>query len=155
MLSIGQEAPDFTLPDSDMQKVSLSDFKGNKNVVLYFYPKDNSSSSTKEALDFTDLCEEFDNRNTVVLGVSKDNCMTHAEFRDKHGLSVQLLADTDGEVCERYGVCQDIDKDGTHSRGIVRSTFIIDRQGIVQYVQYRVKASGHAAEILQLIAKLP
>src|SRR5689334_24618888 len=106
MLKEGQAAPSFDLPDSDMEMVSLDNFVGSKNVVLYFYPKDDTPGCTLEAIDFSDLEDDFAALNTVVLGVSMDDCMTHGSFRDKHGLTVQLLADADGEVCNRYGVLQ-------------------------------------------------
>ena len=121
MLKPGQAAPDFSLPDADMKMVELSGFKGKKNIVLYFYPKDNTSGCTLEAIDFSDMEEDFANLNTVVLGVSKDDCASHASFRDKHGLTVQLLADIDGEICEEYGVWQEKETEGIKNMGIVRS----------------------------------
>ncbi len=154
MVRCGQPAPEFTLLDSDMKKVSLSGFKGSKSVVLYFYPKDNASGCTREAVDFTDLSDDFDELDTVVLGVNKDNCMSHASFRDQHGLTVQLLSDPEGEVCETYGVWQEIEKNGNKSRGILRSTFIIDRQGIVQHALYGVKSIGHAAKVFELVKQI-
>ncbi len=154
MLHSGDTAPLFTLPDADMQKVALEDFYGTKNVVLYFYPKDGTSAAIQEALDFTELSDEFAAYDTVVLGVSKDTCMSHALFRDKHGFSIQLLADPDGEVCERYGVWQEVEKSGVKSTGILPSTFILDRQGIVRHVFYGVKAHGHAAHVLELIIEM-
>ena len=154
MVRCGQPAPEFTLLDSDMKKVSLSEFKGSKNVVLYFYPKDNAAGCTREAVDFTDLSDDFDELNTVVLGVNKDNCMSHASFRDQHGLTVQLLSDPEGEVCETYGVWQEIEKNNNRSMGIVRSTFIIDSEGLVRHALYGVKALGHAAMVFELVKKL-
>jgi peroxiredoxin Q/BCP len=154
MITSGQPAPDFTLPDSDMQKVSLADFNGSKNVVLYFYSKDGTARAINEAIDFTDLWEEFEKLNTVILGVSKDNCMKHAAFRDKHGLAVQLLADIDGEVSECYGVWKALEKNGVPSMGIVPSTFVIDRKGVVRHVFYGVNTPGHAAQVLELVREL-
>ncbi len=154
MVRCGQPAPGFTLLDSDMKKVSLSAFRGHKNVVLYFYPKDGASGCTREAIDFTDMNEEFDTLNTVVLGVNKENCMAHAAFRDKHGLTVQLLSDPDGEVCESYGVWQTMGKNENKNQGIVRSTFIIDRKGIVRHALYGVKANGHAVRVLELVNQM-
>jgi len=154
MLQVGQSAPGFTLPDADMEMVKLSDFKGKKNIVLYFYPKDDTPGCTMEAIDFSDMDADFTRHDTAVLGVSKDDCISHAAFRDKHGLAVQLLADTEGEVCEKYGVWQEKEKDGVKRMGIVRSTFIIDKQGVVRYALYGVNAKGHAADVLKLIKDL-
>lgn len=154
MLQAGQSAPGFTLPDADMEMVKLSDFKGKKNIVLYFYPKDDTPGCTMEAIDFSDMDADFTRHDTAVLGVSKDDCISHAAFRDKHGLAVQLLADTEGEVCEKYGVWQEKEKDGVKRMGIVRSTFIIDKQGVVRYALYGVNAKGHAADVLKLIKDL-
>ena len=154
MITSGQPAPDFALPDSDMQRVALADFKGRKNVVLYFYSKDGTTGAITEAVDFTDLWEEFEQFNTVILGVSKDNCMKHAAFRDKHGVAVQLLSDVDGEVCERYGVRRTLERNGVPGTGVLPSTFVIDRNGVVQHVFYGVKAQGHAVEVLALVRNL-
>lgn len=153
MLQSGSHAPDFTLPDADMEMVKLSRFKG-KNVVLYFYPKDDTPGCTVEAIEFSDLQEEFDALDTVILGVSRDDCISHAEFRDKHGLAVRLLADVDGKVCERYGVWQEKEKDGVRKMGIVRSTFIINKDGNIAHALYGVQAKGHAAEVLALIKEM-
>ena len=131
--------------------VNLSDFKGRKNVVLYFYPRDDTPGCTMQAIDFTDLEQEFAKLDTVVLGVSKDDCLSHAAFRDKHGLAVRLLADTEGEACEKYKVWQEKDKDGVKRMGIVRSTFLIDKQGKLRHALYGVNSRGHAAEILKLV----
>ncbi|MDP3483362.1 MAG: peroxiredoxin, partial [Sulfuricella sp.] len=109
MLQVGHPAPGFSLPDADMEMVKLSAYKG-KNVVLYFYPKDDTPGCTIEAIDFSDLDNEFSRLDTVVLGVSRDDCISHAAFRDKHGLSVRLLADEEGKVCEKYGVWQEKEK---------------------------------------------
>ncbi len=154
MLQAGSPAPSFTLPDADMETVRLADFKGKRNVVLYFYPKDDTPGCTLEAIDFSDLEDEFAAHDTVVLGVSRDDCLSHAEFRDKHGLSVRLLADTEGEICDKYGVWQEKEKDGVKKMGIVRSTFIIDKKGIIRHALYGVSPKGHAHEVLNLIKGL-
>jgi len=154
MLKEGQAAPSFDLPDSDMEMVSLASFQGSKNVVLYFYPKDDTPGCTMEAIDFSDLEDEFAALNTVVLGVSMDDCMSHGSFSDKHGLSVQLLADAEGETCRRYAVIQEKEVEGKKRTGILRSTFIIDRDGKVRYAQYGVNPKGHAHEVLKLIKGL-
>ena len=154
MLTAGQRAPGFSMPDSDMQLVDLSELQG-KNVVIYFYPKDDTTGCTIEAIEFTDLADDFTENNTIVLGVSKDNCVSHAAFRDKHGLSVQLLADIEGELCEKYDVWRMKEKHGKKKMGILRSTFIIDKHGIVRHALYDVKPKGHAQQVLKLVEALP
>ena len=155
MLNVGQSAPTFDLPDGDMNVVSLSGYRGINNVVLYFYPKDDTPGCTLEAIDFSDLQDDFLALDTVVLGVSMDDCMSHGAFRDKHGLAVQLLADTEGEVCEKYGVLQEKQIEGKAKRRcIVRSTFLIDKNGAVRNVLYGVNARGHAADVLKLVKEL-
>lgn len=149
----GSHAPDFTLPDADMELIKLSKLKG-KTVVLYFYPKDDTPGCTVQAIEFSDLEGEFSKHGAVVLGISRDDCISHAGFRDKHGLSVLLLSDEDGKVCEKYGVWQEKEKDGVRKMGIVRSTFVIDREGNVRHAFYGVNAKGHATEILNLIKEM-
>jgi len=151
LLRPGQMAPSFDLPDADFNVVSLGEFKDHRNVVLYFYPRDDTPGCTMEAIDFSELEDAFTRLQTVVLGVSMDDCMSHGEFRDKHGLCVQLLADPDGEVCERYGVLQEKEAEGRRKKCIVRSTFIIDRKGLVKHALYGVSARGHAADVLGLV----
>ena len=155
MLKVGQSAPTFDLPDGDMNVVSLSGYRGVNNVVLYFYPKDDTPGCTLEAIDFSDLQDEFLDLDTVVLGVSMDDCMSHGAFRDKHGLAVQLLADAEGEVCEQYGVLQEKDMGGKGKKlCIVRSTFVIDKNGAVRHILYGVNARGHASAVLNLVKEL-
>lgn len=153
MLHIGTAAPDFSLPDADMEMVKLSRFRGKK-VVLYFYPKDDTPGCTTEAIEFSDLENEFTKHNAVILGISKDDCNSHAAFRDKHGIAVNLLSDVEGRICNKYGVWQEKEKDGIKKMGIVRSTFVIDAEGTLRHVQYGVIAKGHAAEVLGLIKSL-
>lgn len=153
MLQIGSPAPDFTLPDADMEMVKLSKLKG-KTVVLYFYPKDDTPGCTLEAIEFSDLDEEYAKHDAVVLGVSRDDCMSHADFRDKHGLTVNLLSDVDGKVCDKYGVWQEKEKDGVRKMCLQRSTFLIDRNGVLRHLLYGVNPKGHAQEILNLIKEL-
>ena len=124
-------------------------------MVQYFYPKDDTPGCTLEAIDFSDLQDEFLNFDTVVLGVSMDDCMSHGAFRDKHGLAVQLLVDTEGEVCEQYGVLQNKEVDGKVTRRcIVRSTFVIDRNGALRHILHGVSARGHASAVLNLVKEL-
>jgi peroxiredoxin Q/BCP len=147
----GEPAPPFDLPDADFNMVSLARFRQRSTVVLYFYPRDDTPGCTIEALEFSELEDDFSRLHTVVLGVSMDDCMSHGAFRDKHGIGVQLLADPDGEVCQRYGVLQEKESDGRKRRAIVRSTFIIDRGGLLKHALYGVSVRGHAAEVLGLV----
>ena len=149
-----QEAPEFSVADENNNMVSLADFKGSKNVVLYFYPKDDTSGCTIEANQFTQFIDEFAKNNTVILGVSKDSSASHADFIAKFGLKVRLLADTDGQLCEDYGVWQEKEKNGVKKMGIVRSTFVIDKEGVIRYVEYGVVPDGHAQAVLNKIVKL-
>ena len=151
MLHPGQPAPEFDLPDADMNLVRLGDFRNRRNVVLYFYPKDDTPGCTIEAIDFSELEDDFGALKAVVLGVSMDDCISHGTFRDKHGLSVQLLADVDGDVCRAYGVLHDKEVEGRKKSCIVRSTFIIDRKGHLTHALYGVTPRGHAAEVLGLL----
>jgi peroxiredoxin Q/BCP len=150
MLQTGRPAPGFELPDADMNVVSLEHFRDH-NVVLYFYPRDDMPGCTIEAIDFSELEEEFARLKTVVLGVSMDDCVSHGAFRDKHGLAVQLLADMEGDVCDRYGVLHEKEYEGKTKMCIQRSTFIIDRKGLVKHAMYGVSPKGHAEEVLDLI----
>ena len=153
MIQPGDKAPEFELPDSDMNIIKSSDCNG-QNFVVYFYPKDDTPGCTMEATEFTDLMSEFEKLNTKIVGVSKDNCISHGNFRDKYGLTVRLLADVDGKMCEAFGVWQEKEKNGVKKMGIVRSTFIIDAQGIVRHAMYNVTPKGHAEQILELVKAL-
>jgi peroxiredoxin Q/BCP len=154
MVQTGQPAPNFSLPDADMQVVTLSAFKGKKNVVLYFYPRDGTPGCIMEAVDFSDHESEFDRHDCVILGVSRDDCLRHAEFRDEHGLSIALLSDTEGEVCRDYGVLQEKETEGVRRECLVRSTFVIDKKGVLRHVAYGVKPRGHAAEVFDVVRRL-
>ena len=151
MLEKHQLAPQFNSPDQNNEYIRLSDFKGEKNVVLYFYPKDDTPGCTIEANQFTALRDQFDALDTVVVGVSKDSCQSHQAFISKFGLKLKLLADTSGEVCDSYGVWQEKEKDGVKKMGIVRSTFIIDKNGRLDDVEYGVSAEGHAQAVLEKV----
>jgi len=151
MISEQQIAPGFSVLDEKGAEVRLESFKGNKNVVLYFYPKDDTPGCTIEANQFTQYIDEFARHDTVVYGVSKDDCASHVDFINKFGLQVGLLADTDGALCEAYGVWQEKEKNGVKKMGIVRSTFIIDKEGIVRFVEYNVVADGHAQAVLDVV----
>ena len=152
MLNKNQTAPAFSVPNQYGDIISLSDYKGSKNVVLYFYPKDDTSGCTIEANQFSELASEFAKVDTVVLGVSKDSCESHMAFIDKFGLKVDLLADTNGELCDAYAVWQEKEKNGVKKMGIVRSTFVIDKAGILTEVIYGVTPDGHAQAMLDLVS---
>ncbi len=153
-LTIGMEAPHFELPDADMQTFSLTSQLGKKNIVLYFYPKDDTPGCTMEANEFSDLEEEYAKFDTIVIGISRDDCLSHASFRDKYGLSVLLLSDPDARVCKRYGVMYEKEAEGQKKLSIKRSTFVIDRQGKLRHVMYGVQAHGHAQDIFKLVKEL-
>lgn len=154
MPEINQLAPDFKCLNQDEETVSLSQFRGRKNVVLYFYPKDDTPGCTTEAIEFTALIKEFEKADTVVLGVSRDTCDKHRKFIKKRELKVELLADTDGEVCEKYGTWQLKKFMGREYMGIVRSTFVIDKKGILVEQDLKVKAKGHAKKMLDFVKTL-
>ncbi len=154
ILEKNQTAPAFSTVNQHNKTVNLADYHGSKNIVLYFYPKDDTPGCTIEANQFTDLASEFANANTVVLGVSKDSCESHQAFIDKFGLEVDLLADTSGELCEAYGVWQEKEKNGIKKMGIVRSTFVINKNSELVDVIYGVTADGHAQEMLAKVKVL-
>jgi len=154
ILKTGQPAPLFSLPDADMETVELAQFLGKMNVVLYFYPKDGTPGCTLQATDFSDHEEEFARQDCVVLGVSPDDCLRHADFRDQHGVSIRLLADTEAEVCRKYGVAHEKESNGSRKICITSSTFIIDKSGTVRHVFWGVNPRGHAAEVLDFIKSL-
>jgi peroxiredoxin Q/BCP len=153
-LQIGQPAPVFSLADADMESVGLAAFRGKKNVVLYFYPRDGTPGCTLQAIEFSDHEEEFVRHDCVVLGISPDDCISHAEFRDKHGLSVCLLADPEAEVCEQYGVREVKQCDGVTKTSILRATFVIDKKGRLRHALHGVNPRGHAMEVLQLVKQI-
>jgi peroxiredoxin Q/BCP len=145
---IGKPAPDFSLPSTTGEAVSLRQFKGKKTVVLYFYPKDETPGCTKEACGFRDLRDEFDKVGAVILGVSNDPVETHLKFRDKHKLPFDLLADEDAAVSKAFGVYKQKNLYGKKYLGIERTTFIIDRTGRVAQIYPKVKVEGHVQDVL-------
>ena len=151
MLEKNQTAPEFNLQNQAGTPIQLSDFKGKQWVVLYFYPKDDTPGCTVEAKQFTELASEFDRLDTMVIGVSKDSCESHQNFIEKYSLNLQLIADVEGEVCEKYGVWQEKEKNGVKKMGIVRSTFLIKKDGSLDSVEYGVAAEGHAAAVLEQV----
>jgi peroxiredoxin Q/BCP len=154
MLQSGDTAPVFSLPDADMETFDLAAERGRHHVVLYFYPRDNTPGCTLQAAEFSDHEAEFARHDCIVVGVSPDDCLTHAEFRDQHGLSVRLLSDPDIEVCRLYHVWQPKEVDGVKKMGVRRTTYIIDKQGIVRHALHDVTPRGHAAAVYELIKEL-
>ena len=152
MLEIGMKAPAFTLKDKDGNLVSLSDFLGKK-VVLYFYPKDNTPGCTRQACAFAGAYAGFQERGVEVIGVSRDSVASHVKFAEKHGLPFVLLSDPDREAIEAYGVWQEKKQCGKVSMGVVRTTFLIDEQGMIEAVMPKVKPDTNAAEILAMLDK--
>ena len=147
MLEVGTKAPEFTLPDKDGNAVSLADFAGKK-VVLYFYPKDNTPGCTRQACAFAGAYEEFKKINAVVIGISKDSVASHQKFAEKHALPFILLSDPELTAIQAYGVWQEKKLYGKVSIGVVRSTFVIDENGMIKKVMPKVKPDTNAAEIL-------
>jgi peroxiredoxin len=154
MLKANQKAPAFTALNQVGKPISLTDFRGAQNVVLYFYPRDDTPGCTIEAKQFTTLADEFAGLHTIIIGVSKDSCESHQAFIGKFGLKIELLSDTEGKLCEDYGVWQEKEKNGEKTMGIMRSTFIIDKQGKLVDVEYGVAADGHARAVLEKVKQI-
>lgn len=154
MLEKNQTAPAFSSKNQKNEMIELSSFKGKSNVILYFYPKDDTPGCTIEANDFTSLASEFSALDTVVLGVSKDSCASHTAFIDKFGLKLDLLADESGKLCESYGVWQEKEKNGVKKMAILRSTFIINKEGVLVQALYGVAHEGHAQAMLDIVKSL-
>lgn len=154
MLQPGQVAPNFSCIDADMELIKLADYKGRTNVVLYFYKRDSAPTCLQENIEFSDLANEFTLHDTILLGVSRDDCHSHAILRDQHGIGTRLLADKDAVVCQKYHVLHDRIIDGVSRKSALRSTFIIDKQGVVRHALYEVASKGHAQQVLELIKQL-
>ena len=147
LLEVGTKAPDFTLSDADGNSVSLSDFAG-KRVVLYFYPRDNTPGCTRQACAFAGAFEAFKQIDAVVIGISKDSVASHKKFAEKHDLPFLLLSDPELTAIQAYGVWQEKKLYGKVSMGVVRSTFVIDENGVIEKVMPKVKPDTNAAEVL-------
>lgn len=147
MLEVGMKAPDFTLPDKNGNNVSLSDFLGKK-VVLYFYPRDNTAGCTRQACAFALHHHDFESKNAVVIGISKDSVASHLKFAEKYELPFVLLSDPDLQAIQAYGVWQEKKLYGKVSMGVVRSTYLINEQGMIEKVMPKVKPDSNAEEIL-------
>ena len=150
MLDIGTKAPDFTLPDQNGAEHSLSDYRGQK-VVLYFYPRDNTAGCTKQACGYAELYPQFKEKGAVVIGISKDSVASHKKFEEKYGLPFTLLSDTERKVIDAYGVWQEKKSYGKVSMGVVRTTYLIDENGIIIRAQEKVKTADDPANSLNFI----
>jgi len=153
MAEEGKKAPDIMLPDQDGETFKLSKLKGQP-IVVYFYPKDDTSGCTSEAKDFTELLGQFEEAGAVVVGISPDTPAKHTKFREKHDLTVRLLADEEKKAAEAYGVWVEKSMYGRKYMGVERSTFLIDAKGKVARAWKKVKVKGHAAEVLDAVREL-
>jgi len=151
MLEVGAKAPDFTLMSDQEKEVSLSDFLGEKDVVLYFYPKDNTPGCTKEACSFRDNLPQIEAKNAVVIGVSPDSVKSHQNFKKKHDLNFILLSDPEHKVAEAYGAWGEKKNYGRVYYGIIRSTFLIGKDGIIKKVFKKVNTKIHGEEVLEVL----
>ena len=150
---IGKPAPDFTLPSTTGENISLRQFKGKKTVILYFYPKDETPGCTREACDFRDHADAFESSGTVILGVSTDSLESHQHFRDKNRLPFPLLADVELMVSKLYGVYKQRNLYGKKYMGIERTTFVIDRTGRIAQIYPKVKVEGHIAQLMEFVSE--
>ena len=150
MLTEGTKAPDFTLPDQNGKEHSLKEYKGQK-VILYFYPKDNTSGCTKQACSFGELMPQFKEKGAVILGVSKDPVASHKKFEEKYGLPFTLLSDTELNVIKAYDVWKEKKNYGKVSMGVVRTTYLIDEDGVIVKAFDKVKAAENPAQMLGLL----
>lgn len=148
MIEIGNKAPNFKLASSNGETISLNSFK-DKNILIYFYPKDSTPGCTKQAIGFTEHADEFEKRNTIVLGISPDSLASHEKFIKKHSLNVILLADEEKQAIESYGVWKEKKMYGRTFMGVERSTFLVDRTGTVKAIWRKVKVAKHIQEILE------
>ena len=151
MLEIGTKAPEFSLPDQNGEMKSLSDYKGQK-VILYFYPKDMTSGCTKQACTFGELYPQFREKGAVVIGVSKDSVASHKKFEEKYGLPFTLLSDPEKEVLQAYGVWQEKKNYGKVTMGVVRTTYLINEDGIIKKAFGNVKAGDNPAQMLEALS---
>lgn len=150
MLEIGKKAPDFNLENQDGKKTSLKDFTGKK-VVLYFYPKDDTSGCTKEACSFSENLPKFSKVDAIIIGISPDSVKSHKKFAEKYKLKFDLLADEDKKVVEKYGVWKEKSMYGRKYMGVERTTFIIDEKGKIKTIFNKVKVDGHEKEVLEAL----
>ena len=152
-LNIGDSAPDFTLPTNGNNEITLSALKG-KNVIIYFYPKDDTPGCTKESCEFRDEYAGIQSLDAEIIGISKDNVTSHEKFATKYDLTFPLGADIEGTACEAYGVIAEKSMFGKKYMGIQRATFLIDKDGRIAHIWPKVKVSGHVAEVKQALEEL-
>jgi peroxiredoxin Q/BCP len=152
-VKVGKKVPDFTLPATGDQDISLSDFKG-KNVVVYFYPKDSTSGCTTEGQNFRDKIATFRRRKTAILGVSRDSIRSHENFKEKQAFPFELLSDADEKLCKLFDVIKEKNMYGRKVMGIERSTFLIDDKGVLRREWRKVKVPGHVDEVLEAVKEL-
>ncbi len=152
-LNTGDKAPDFLLPDKDNKEIALKDFRG-KWVILYFYPKDNTPGCTTEAVDFSKNVNEFKKLDAEIIGISPDSTKSHYNFCQKYNLEIKLLSDISKETLKKYGVWQLKKLYGKESYGVVRSTFLINPEGIIDYIWTNVKVDGHIEEVKSKLIEL-
>jgi peroxiredoxin Q/BCP len=150
-LAVGDTAPEFSLPDHDGTTVSLSDFAGRR-VVVYFYPRDDTPGCTREACQFNDLLSDFSESGVDILGISPDDAASHQAFREKYSLNVRLLTDVGHATLEAYGAWGERVRDGKTTMGVLRSTFLVGPDGVLEAVWYNVVPDGHPAEVLAALA---
>jgi thioredoxin-dependent peroxiredoxin len=151
ILQVGDKLPSFILPSDQGDDVDISNFSGKKNIVIYFYPKDNTTGCTIEAKDFTNQLDEFVERNTVVIGISRDSIKKHQKFRENHNLKHILLSDADCEVCSKFGCWVEKSMYGKKYMGIERTTFLVNSHGIITKIWSKVKIPGHVQEVISSI----
>jgi len=149
-VSIGKKVPNFSIPATGEQTISLSKLKGN-NIVLYFYPKDSTPGCTREGQDFRDNKAKFKRQNTLIFGISRDSLRSHENFKSKQNFSFELLSDSDEELCKLFDVIKMKNMYGKKVRGIERSTFLIDDKGVLQQEWRKVKVDGHVDEVLTAV----
>lgn len=150
MLKSGDKAPDFSLQSDTGEKINLKDLKGKK-VILYFYPKDNTSGCTKEACYFRDSIKTFNKKNAVIIGVSRDSTESHRKFKSKYELPFTLLSDESADILKKYGVWKEKSMYGRKYMGIERTTFIINEKGLIEKIFNKVKVNGHIEELIKSI----
>jgi peroxiredoxin Q/BCP len=153
-LELGETVPDFEAPATSDLHFKLSDYKGKFNLVLYFYPKDSTPGCTIEGNDFSHLHEQFKQKDTKIFGISKDTMKRHDNFRTKQSFPFELISDVDTNICEKFGVWQLKKTFGKEYMGIVRSTFVIDKKGVLRHHWDKVKVKNHAADVLDTISNL-
>jgi len=152
-LKIGDIAPDFCLKNQDEENICLKDYKG-KNVILYFYPKDNTPGCSMEAMTFTRYKPEFEKNNTTILGISKDSCQSHRKFIENKNLNITLISDEEKNIHEKYGVWRLKKFMGKEFLGTIRSTFLIDQNGKIRKIWDNVRVKGHVDQVLEEVKKL-